>query len=249
MRFDGKSPQLAHWHGKRASRKDSKNRGKAVQWIHGPKKTGGDGTGSDDRGIKSAGDGTIVERGTSQLNIQELGQEQQLTLHEHETQEVFSAHEGETQGGFSKLEEETQEALSELEEETPEVLSEHEQEQQQKEGEAGPASGPESLEAPALPPLRKLTIDGNIPPILSSRTRSRRPHTGVEGAALHCFLPAIEAEEENGAEDALACDDGGQMVMQATLDIRESRNRRQAMESAAGDGIAGMGRMAEGRGD
>ena len=36
----------------------------AVQWIDEPKKTGGDGTGSDDRGMKSAGDGTIVERGT-----------------------------------------------------------------------------------------------------------------------------------------------------------------------------------------
>ena len=58
----------------------------AVQWVDGPKKTGGDGTGSDDRGMKSAGDEIIVERGTSQLNVQELGQEQQLTLDEHETQ-------------------------------------------------------------------------------------------------------------------------------------------------------------------
>ena len=31
-------------------------------------------------------------------------------------------------------------------------------------------------------------------------------------------------------EDALACDDGGQMAMQATLDIPEPRNQRQAME-------------------
>ena len=35
----------------------------AVQWVDGPKKTGGDGTGSD-RDMKSAADGTIVERGT-----------------------------------------------------------------------------------------------------------------------------------------------------------------------------------------
>ena len=82
-----------------------------------------------------------------------------------------------------------------------------------------PASESGNLEGPALPALRKLTTDGNIPPILSSRTRSRRPHTGVEGEALHCFLPAIEAKEENGVEDALACDDGGQMAIQATLDI------------------------------
>ena len=96
-----------------------------------------------------------VERGTPQLNVQELGQEQQLTLHEHETQEAFSEHEGETQG-----------ALSELEEETQETLSEHEQEQQQKEGEAEPASWSANLEGPALPALRKLTIDDNISPIL-----------------------------------------------------------------------------------
>ena len=129
------------------------------------------------------------------------------------------------QGTFSKLEEETQEALSELKEETQEALSEHEGEQQHEEGEAEPASGSANLERPAIPALRKLTIDGNIPPILSSRTRSRKPHTGVEGEALHCFLPGIEAEEENGVEDALACDDGGQMAMQATLDIPEPRNR------------------------
>ena len=191
----------------------------AVQWIDGPKKTGGDGTGSDDRGMKSAGDGIIVERGTPQLNVQELGQEQQLTLHGHETQEALSELEGVTQG-----------ALSEHEEETQEALSENEREQQHEEGGAEPALGLANLEGPALPALRKLTIDGNIPPILSSRTRSRRPHTGVEGEVLHCFLPAIEAEEENGVEDALAYDDGGQMTMQATLDISEPRNRRQAME-------------------
>ena len=125
--------------------------------------------------------------------------------------------------------------LSEVKEETQEALSEHEREQQQKEGEAGPASGSTDLEGPVLPALRKLTIDGNTPPILSSRTRSRSPPTGVEGAALHCFLPAIEAEEENGVEDALACDDGGQLAMQATLNIPEPRNRRQAMESPEWD--------------
>ena len=56
----------------------------AVQWVDGPKNTGVDGTGRDDCDMKSAGDGTIVERGTPQLNNQELGQEQKLTLHEHE---------------------------------------------------------------------------------------------------------------------------------------------------------------------
>ena len=176
-----------------------------------------------------------TERGTSQLTFQELGLEQQLTLYEHETQEAFSEYEGETQGTFSKLEEETQEASSEVEEDSQEALTEHEREQQQKEREVVPPSGSANLEAPVLPALRKLTIDGNIPPILSSRTRSQRPHTGVEGVALHCFLSAVEAEEENGVQDALACDDEGQMAMKATLDIAEPRNRRQAMESPVWD--------------
>ena len=147
-----------------------------------------------------------------------------MTLHEHETQEAFSEHAGETQGASSKLEE------------TQEALSEHEREQQHKEGEAEPASGSANLEGPALPALRKLTIDNNIRPILSSRKRSRKPHTSVKGEALHCFLPTVEAEKENGVEDALACDDGGQVAMQATLDnIPEPRNRRQAMESPEWD--------------
>ena len=46
---------------------------------------------------------------------------------------------------------------------------------------------------------------------------------------------AIKAEEENGVEDALACDDVGQMAMQATLAIPEPRNRRQAIESPEWD--------------
>ena len=41
----------------------------AVQWVGGHKKTGGDGTGSDDRGMKSVVNGTIVESGAPQLNI------------------------------------------------------------------------------------------------------------------------------------------------------------------------------------
>ena len=36
-------------------------------------------------------------------------------------------------------------------------------------------------------------------------------------------------------EDTLACDNGGQMAMQAMLDIPEPRNRRQAMESQEWD--------------
>ena len=57
----------------------------------------------------------------------------------------------------------------------------------------------------------------------------------MEGEALHCFLPVIEAGEENGVEDALTCDDSRQMAMQTTLDILESRNQRQVMESPEWD--------------
>ena len=114
---------------------------RAVQWVDGHKKTGGDGTGSDDGVMKSAEDGTIVERGTPQLNVQGLGQEQQLTLHEHKTQEAFSEDEGEKQEAFSEYEGETQGTFSKLEEETQKAVLEHEQEQQQKEREAGLASG------------------------------------------------------------------------------------------------------------
>ncbi|CAM9650472.1 unnamed protein product, partial [Ascophyllum nodosum] len=81
----------------------------AVQWIDGPKKTGRDGTGSDDRGMKPAGGDIIVERGTPQLNVQELEQEQ----HEHEWQEAISEPEGETQGALLDHGEDTQEVLSE----------------------------------------------------------------------------------------------------------------------------------------
>ena len=57
----------------------------------------------------------------------------------------------------------------------------------------------------------------------------------MEGAALHCFLPAIEVGGLNGVKDALACDDGGQMAMQAMLDVPEPRNRRQTMKSPEWD--------------
>ncbi|CAM9125092.1 unnamed protein product [Ascophyllum nodosum] len=126
---------------------------------------GRDGTGSDDRGMKPAGGDIIVERGTPQLNVQELGQEQ----HEHEWQEAISELEGEAQG-----------ALSDHGEDTQEVLSEDEREQQHEEEGAEARSA--SLEEPTVPALRKLAIDGN-------------------------------------------------MAMQATLDVSEPRNRRQAMES------------------
>ena len=68
-----------------------------MQWVDGHKKRPGvRAPVVTTAACKSAGDGTIVKRGTPQLNVQELRQEQQLTLHEHETQEAFSEREGET---------------------------------------------------------------------------------------------------------------------------------------------------------
>ena len=45
------SPQLPHWHGKLLVRTRKIVERQAMQWVDGPKKTGGDGTGSDDRGM------------------------------------------------------------------------------------------------------------------------------------------------------------------------------------------------------
>lgn len=139
-----------------------------------------------------------------------------------ETQGAFSEHEGETLEALSEHEEETQETLSQHEEKTQEALPEHEQEQQQKENEAGSAPGSAKLDAPTAPALRKLTINGNIPSILSSCSRSPGDHTSLEGAALHRVLPAIgEVYDEDDGEETLGYDDGGPMAMQATLDIPE----------------------------
>ena len=139
--------------------------------------------------MESAGDGTIVERGTPQLNVQELEQEQQLTLHEHEAQEAFSEHEGETQG-----------ALSELEEETQEALSEHEREQQHIEGEAEPAWESANLEGPALPALRKLTCTSADLSLKGSgrwKVYTTRKSTGPRQRPRQsgCFLPMAAAKD------------------------------------------------------
>ncbi|CAN0128326.1 unnamed protein product, partial [Ascophyllum nodosum] len=137
-----------------------------------------DGTGSDDRGMKPAGGDIIVERGTPQLNVQELGQEQ----HEHEWQEAISELEGETQG-----------VLSDHGEDTQEVLSEDEREQQHEEEGAEARSA--SLEGPTVPALRKLAIDGNVPPILSSRTRKpRNPRQAMESHEWDEWRKAEETE-------------------------------------------------------
>ena len=207
----------------------------AAQWVDGPKNTGGDSTGSGDRGTKiggrwnhcrerdsaaqcsGAGTGTAVDAARAQdaggvFRTRRGDAGGVLKTRGGDAGGVIESRRGDAGGAFG-----TRVGAA------------------AKGGGSGTCIGVGELERPALPALRKLTIDGNIPPILSSRTRSQRPQTGVEGAALHCFLPTIEAEEENGVKDALACDDGSQMAMQATPDIPEPRNRRQAMESPEWD--------------
>ena len=77
------------------------------------------------------------------------------------------------------------------------------------EEEAKDAAGPSELEGSVVPALRKLTISGNLPPIISSCTRSRRVHTDVEGAALQSHLPATKGGEEEGDEESVSVFDGG----------------------------------------
>ena len=97
------------------------------------------------------------------------------------------------QGALSNLKEETQEASSDPEVETQQIISEHKQD------EAGPAAGSMDLGGP----VRKLTISDNVPPIMSSRTRSRRVHTGEEGAALQCSMSTIKEGDEEGDEESV----------------------------------------------
>lgn len=92
-------------------------------------------------------------------------------------------------------------------------------------GESGPVSKLSKSDGRISCALRKVAIIGNIPPMLSSRTRRRRVHTGVEEAALQSFLPAVgevdEVDEEDDENNDLACYVGDAMTMQATFDIPE----------------------------
>ena len=123
------------------------------------------GTGSDDRGMKSAGGGTVVgRRGALQLEVQELELEQQpassLELRK-EVQEAPSDREDEAQGTPSYPEEETLEAPLDPEEEILEAPSDPDE---KKKYAAGLVEGPTDLEGPVVPASRKRIIDANLPP-------------------------------------------------------------------------------------
>lgn len=120
-----------------------------MQWVDRLDEAGSDDAGMGDRGMKSAGRGPIIERGSPRPDDEKPGREQQPAPHEQ------------------------------LETQTALIGNEKTQGQEWKGGEERPASGLAKSDGTILPALRKLTISGNIPPILASRTRSRRVHTGV----------------------------------------------------------------------
>ena len=185
-----------------------------MQWIDGLDKTGHDGVGNEYLGAKTGGDGSVVKRRALQLDAQELELEQQPASQEliQETQEALSEHEHEVQGALLYPQEEKQEASSDPEVEAQKVISEHKQD------EAGPAAGLTDMEGPVVPALRNLTISGILPPIMSSRTRIRRVHTSVEGAALQSFLPTIkEVDEEGGEASVSVCNGGGSMALEVKV--------------------------------
>ena len=151
-----------------------------------------------------------------------------------EVHHVLADPEEETHEAPSDSEEETREAPSDPEEETREVPSDHEEE-------AKDIAGPTELEGSVVPSLRKLTISGNLSPIMLSRTRSRRVHTDVEGAALQSLLPATEGGDEEGDESTSVCNGGGPMPFQVKVDIQQSTagdissepiNRKRVMHSS-----------------
>ena len=55
-----------------------------MQWIDGPNKTGSDIVGNEDLGAKLGEDESIVKTGALQLNVQNLGLEQQPASRERE---------------------------------------------------------------------------------------------------------------------------------------------------------------------
>ena len=123
----------------------------------------------------------------------------------------------ETQKAPLNPEKERQEALSDPEEETKDV--------------AGLASWSTDLEGLVVPARRKLTLSGNLPPIMSSRTWSRRVHAGVEGAAPQSILRTIEYLDGKGDEENTSiCDGGGSMILQTNVEVPEPIARDMSLD-------------------
>ena len=164
--------------------------------------------------------------------------------------------EEETREGPSDPDEGTQEAPPDPGQETWKAPSDPEEEtretpldpEETREAPSGPeeetkdAARPTDLGGQVVPALRKLTICGNLPTIMLSRTRSRRVHKGVEEAASLSYLPtAKEGGEEGGEESTSVCDGGESMALQVKVDLQqrliardmppEPNNRKQVMDS------------------
>ena len=143
------------------------------------------GVGDKDIRVKPTKPTSVVIREAPQIDVQKLESEEQPTsqVREQEIQEALSDPEEETQEIPVDSGEEIREVRSDPKEEIQEAPSDHFDEKMKD------AAGPTELEGLVVPALRKLTISRKLPPTLSSRTRSRRVHTGVEGAALQSLLP------------------------------------------------------------
>ena len=105
------------------ARLQTKAKRQAVQWIDGPGKTGSDGVGDEDIGVKPHEDEPFGERGTPKLDVQEMELNQPPTSQERnqETQEAPPDPEEGTQEAPLDPEERKQEAPLDPKEETREV--------------------------------------------------------------------------------------------------------------------------------
>ena len=94
----------------------------------------------------------------------------------------------------------TQEAPSDPKEEIQEVLLDPVQRKEEVPSDSGEETQDEAgteaeltdLGETVVLALWKLTISDNLPPRMPSRTRSRRVHTSVEGAAFQRFPPTTK---------------------------------------------------------
>ena len=124
-----------------------------------------------------------------------------------------------TQEAPSDPKEEIQEVLLDPEQGKKEVPSDYEEETQD---EAETEAELTDLGETVVLALWKLTISDNLPPRMSSRTRSQRGHTSVEGTAFQMFPPTTkEVGEKGDVESMLVCDGGGTMALQVKVDMQE----------------------------
>ena len=227
-----------------------------MQWIDGPDKTGSNGVGDEDLGVKAGEDESVGRGGALQLEVQELELEQQPASQEckkeiHEASPGFEegTQEGrdttgpgqETRGLPLDRKENTREAPSDSDQET-QGTSVNSRETPNPEGEtreapsdpgveteyvAGRAEGSTNLEGLVVPARRKLTTSGNLPP---NNVNEHVKSTGArrrERAAPQSFL---RTNEERDEENMLMCDGGGTMGLERKVDISEPTARGMSPE-------------------